>query len=183
MSSEEETTITVEVRSQLYVDDVRTPNAKKTYTVSIYKSSNNTEIGEVIVNGIAAITRKNNPTIYEIAIPSDLNGGDSMAENPATITIHTSSGIAEISMKNDAAGVDDVGYGELITKRTLDAPSVSKVNKFEFTIRSSSGSVKQTYTLYVYTDYEDTDVKSVSLNKTELTAGAATDVDLSLIHI
>lgn len=23
-------------------------------------------------------------------------------------------------MKNDAAGVDDVGYGELITKRTLD---------------------------------------------------------------
>lgn len=49
LSSEEETTITVEVRSQLYVDDVRTPNAKKTYTVSIYKSSNNTEIGEVIV--------------------------------------------------------------------------------------------------------------------------------------
>ena len=29
LSSEEETTITVEVRSQLYVDDVRTPNAKK----------------------------------------------------------------------------------------------------------------------------------------------------------
>ena len=68
LSSEEETTITVEVRSQLYVDDVRTPNAKKTYTVSIYKSSNNTEIGEVIVNGIAAITRKNNPTIYELSL-------------------------------------------------------------------------------------------------------------------
>lgn len=167
----------------MYVDDVRTPNAKKTYTVSIYKSSNNTDIGEVIVNGIAAITRKNNPTIYEIAIPSELNGGDSRAENPATITIHTSSGIAEISMKNSETGGYDVAHGELIAKRMLDEPDVSKVNKFEFTIRSSSGSVKQTYTLYVYTDYEDTDVKSVSLNKTELTAGASTDVDISLFSV
>ena len=37
--------------------------------------------------------------------------------------------------------------------------------------------------MYVYTDYEDTDVKSVSLNKTELTAGASTDVDISLFSV
>ena len=63
----------------------------------------------------------------------------SRAENPATITIHTSSGIAEISMKNSETGDYDVAHGELIAKRMLDEPDVSKVNKFEFTIRSSSG--------------------------------------------
>lgn len=54
-------------------------------------------------------------------------------------------------MKNSETGGYDVAHGELIAKRMLDEPDVSKVNKFEFTIRSSSGSVKQTYTLYVYT--------------------------------
>ena len=174
LSTNEKTTVTFVVVSELYVNDTLTPNAKKTYTAEIYRKSVSSDIGNVIVNSIEAIPRPGNPTIYEIAVGSGVD--------TAEILIRAAHGFADISM-NDDAGTEQKQSGELTLTRTLGSVAGGVVNEYKFRITSSSGIAYQEYTLYVYRDLENVDVRNVYVNGTQAAAGATTNVNVSLFAL
>lgn len=84
---------------------------------------------------------------------------------------------------NDDAGTEQKQSGELTLTRTLGSVAGGVVNEYKFRITSSSGIAYQEYTLYVYRDLENVDVRNVYVNGTQAVAGATTNVNVSLFAL
>ncbi len=177
-ASSDSTVIPVEIYADFYESSIRTPNAKKDYTVEIYKTSNNVAVSTVKVNGVNAIASNDNPTVYEVAIPSTADYDSITGAEPIGIQIDAINPLSSIKMTDSAATPAETAKGQLSVNRETKDPIASVDNSYTFDVESSSGGALQHYTLYVYRDYEDLTVGSATMNGQTLTMGGNTEIDL-----
>ncbi|MBQ2615823.1 MAG: hypothetical protein IJF90_03095, partial [Synergistaceae bacterium] len=172
--------IEITVYSKYYDKDnpERTPRAMQKYRIKLYTSSNRTDIGDVKVNGIVAKPRPENPTIYDVAIPSTDEWQN------AEVEINALNGYTKIestgkAVKGASTNTNVSALGQLIYWYRLN----SDINTLRFETTSSSEISHQVYTLVVSKDREISKVQEVYVNDTKIEAKKNTNIDLSLFSI